>query len=264
MKNYVDLIKPFQRRVIEIKESLYSQQLLSAGDEKMIYGTFEKEFKNFSIQSFRNGNRVKEIDFFNASISELEQIEDDVKKLEKKIHSEVQNNIQYPSILSIIHDTKQKAKERIKFFEEPDTKKSTVPKPRNIKSKITYKWLIDESKLYDFKRLLIKNELISNDIDFQDFKSVFSEKSIAQIKNRIVWKSDNATQLIYLINELLNRGILKKKKKNFDYKLLYQCFEKSNRELFTEKGKSLKNNIDIKISTDFKTVTGSIISELLK
>lgn len=60
------LINPLQKRVNEIKESLYPQQLLSSGGEKMIYGTYEKSFENYFKQSLRDGNRVNEIDYYNC------------------------------------------------------------------------------------------------------------------------------------------------------------------------------------------------------
>jgi len=263
MESY-NLINPLQKRVNEIKESLYPQQLLSAGNERMIYGTYEKSFENYSKQSLRNGNRVTEIDYYNNSIKELEQIEEAVLQLEKHIHSDKNNSIEFHAIISVIHNVKQFAKELIKKINNENiTSKNTI-KPRNISSKLTYKWLIDENKLYEFKRLLLKHNLIDNQIEFQNFKTIFTEKPITEIKNRIVWQNDNATQLIYLIKEIMKKGILEKKSENFSYIQLYQCFEKSNGEMFTEKSKSLKNNIDIKVSADYKIVVNKIITELLK
>lgn len=263
MESY-NLINPLQKRVNEIKESLYPQQLLSAGNERMIYGTYEKSFENYSKLSLRNGNRVNEIDYYNNSIKELEQIEEAVLQLEKQIHSDKNNRIEFHAIISVIHNVKQFAKELIKKINNENVTSKNTIKPRNISSKLTYKWLIDEDKLYDFKKLLSKHNLIDNSIDFQSFKFILNQKPITEIKNRIVWQNDNATQLIYLINELISGGILKQKNKNFDYILLYQCFEKSNGEIFTEKGKSLKNNIDVKVSANFKAIVDNIISELLK
>lgn len=259
-KNF-NLIKPLQKRVNEIIESFYPQQLLCAGDEKMIYGTFEKSFENFSKQSLRSGIRANETDFFKSSLVELEQIEDAVLQLEKEIDTEESNCIHFHAIFSIIHNTKQEANEWIKFFE--DTEKHTPPKPRKIKSKLTYKWLIDEVKLYDFKRFLIKNELIDEVISFQNFKLIFTETSITELKEPIVWKNEVATQLIYLIKELQVADIIANKRKTFDYVQLYQCFIKNNGVRFTEKSKSLKNNIDIKVDSEFKALVKNIISALL-
>lgn len=263
MESY-NLINPLQKRVNEIKESLYPQQLLSAGNERMIYGTYEKSFENYSKQSLRNGNRVNEIDYYNNSINELEQIEEAVLQLEKQIHSDNKNSVQFHAIISVIHNVKQFAKVQVERFENKNILTNKIIKPRNISSKLTYKWLIDENKLYDFKKLLSKHNLIDNSIDFQSFKSIFSQKPIKEINNRIVWQNDNATQLIYLIKEIMKKGILEKKSENFSYIQLYQCFEKSNGKMFTEKSKSLKNNIDIKVSADFKVIVQKIITELLK
>lgn len=262
MESY-NLINPLQKRVNEIKESLYHQQLLSAGDERLIYGTYEKSFKDYSKLSLRNGKRVNEIDYYNNSIKELEQIEETVLQLEKQIHSDKNNSIEFHAIMNKIHNIKEFAKELIKKIKNENISSLNTIKPRNISTKLTYRWLIDLDKLYDFKKLLTKHNLINNSIDFQSFKFILNQNPITEIKKRIVWQNDNATQLIYLINELINRGILKQKNNNFDYILLYQCFEKSNGEIFTEKGKSLKNNIDVKVSANFKAIVDNIISELL-
>lgn len=263
MESY-KLINHLQKRVNEIKESLYPQQLLSAGDERTIYGTYEKSFENYSKLSLRNGNRVNEIDYYNNAIKELEQIEEAVLQLEKQIHSVEQNSIQFHAIFNIIHSVKQFAKQLIEEFENRGVKRKNVTKPRNIKSKLTYKWLINENKLYDFKRLLLKYNLIDNQIEFQNFKAIFSKKPIIEIKKPIIWKNEIATQLIFLINELQEKKIIEKKGKYFNYIQLYECFEKNNGIKFNEKSKSLKTKMKLYINADYKLLVEKIITELLK
>lgn len=263
MESY-KLINPLQKRVNDIRESLYSQQLLNAGGERMIYGTYEKSFENYSKQSLRDGNRVNEIDYYNNAIKELEQIEEAVLQLEKQINLVEQNSIQFPAIFSIIHSVKQFAKQLIEEFESKNKISKNVIKPRNIKSKLTYKWLIDENKLYDFKRLLLKHNLIDNQIDFQSFKFIFTENPITEIKKPIIWINEIATQLIFLINELQTKNIIERKGENFNYIQLYQCFEKNNGIKFTEKSKSLKTKMNIYIDADFKALVNKIILELMQ
>ncbi|MEJ8590333.1 hypothetical protein JSO54_03675 [Riemerella anatipestifer] len=263
MESY-NLVNPLQKRVNEIKESLYPQQLLSAGKETMIYGTYEKSFENYYKQSLRNGNRVNEIDYYNNAIKELEQIEEAVLQLEKQIHSvEQKNSIQFLTIFSIIHSVKQFAKQLIEEFENKSVKSTNVTKPRNIKSKLTYKWLKDENKLYDFKKLLSKYNLIDSSIDFQSFKFIFTENPVTEIKKRIVWQNDNATQLLFLIKELKENNIIQTTKNNFDYIQLSECFYRPSQEKFNPKKlKPLLFEINDNISSEFKGILEKIIKQL--
>ena len=128
----LNIINPLQKRVNEIKESLYPQQPLSAGNESMIYGTYEKSFENYSKQSLKNGKRVNEIDYYNYSIKEIEQIEEAVLQLEKQIHSDKNNSVEFHAIISVIHNVKQFAKELIEKFNNRSVKSSNNVKPRNI------------------------------------------------------------------------------------------------------------------------------------
>ena len=123
--------------------------------------------------------------------------------------------------------------------------------------------MLKEDKIYELKKLLIDYELINN-IDFQSFKAIFSETPITQIKKAITWKNENVTQLIYLIMQLKKNKVIDSTKTNFDYKQLYSCFVKNNDEIFTEKAKSLKTDIEIKISADFELITEDIVNKLTK
>lgn len=121
--------------------------------------------------------------------------------------------------------------------------------------------MLKEDKIYELKKLLIDYELIDS-IDFQSFKAIFSETPITQIKKAITWKNENVTQLIYLIKQLKENKVIDSTKTNFDYKQLYSCFVKNNDEIFKEKAKFLKTDIESKISADFKSITENIVNKL--
>lgn len=262
MESY-NLINPLQKRVKKIKESLYPQQLLSAGNERMIYGTYEKSFENYSKQSLRSGNRVNEIDYFNNSIKELEQIEEAVLQLEKQIHSDKNNSIEFHAIISVIHNVKQFAKELIERFENKNLVSRNIVKPRNIKSKLTYEWIESKKKIREFKKILIEYKLINKNISLNDFEFIFSKQPINQLKNPIVWQNDNATQLIYLIKQLKENQIIKTTKNNFDYIQLSKCFYRPDQEKFNPKKlKPLLFEINDNISSEFKGILDKIIIEL--
>ena len=262
MESY-NLINPLQKRVNEIKESLFKKELYIAGEEKGFYGTYENSFENYCKQSLREGNRVNEIDYYNNSIKELEQIEEAVLQLEKQIHSVEQNSIQFHAIFSIIHNVKQFAKQLIEEFENKNIVGKNAIKPRNISSKLTYEWIDNKKKIREFKKILVEYKLINKNISLNDFEFIFSKQPINQLKNPIIWQNDNATQLIYLIKQLKENQIIKTTKNNFDYIQLSECFYRPSQEKFNPKKlKPLLFEINDNISTEFKGILEKIIKQL--
>ena len=217
MENYQlfrTALEPLNKRVLEIEQSIYPRRLIEAGEEKRLYGTFESEFRNFYKSQLQEGKLVTEIEFYNSLIKELNDIESGVLKFQKIY------GISNSSLLDLIFSVKQTIK---KLIQQDDNKPQ--PAKRKINSKLTYKWLLKEDKIYELKKLLIDYELIDN-IDFQSFKAIFSETPITQIKKAITWKNENVTQLIYLIKQLKENKVIDSTKTNFDYKQLYSCFMK--------------------------------------
>ena len=255
MVNYLlfrTAVEPLNKRVLEIKESICPPIFIEAGEEKMHYGTFDSEYRNFYKSQRQEGKLVTEIEFYNSLIKELNDIESGVLKFQKIY------GISNSSLLDLIFSVKQTIKELI---QEGGNKPQ--PTKRKINSKLTYKWLLKEDKIYELKKLLIDYELIDS-IDFQSFKAIFSETPITQIKKAITWKNENVTQLIYLIKQLKENKVIDSTKTNFDYKQLYSCFVKNNDEIFTEKAKFLKTDIESKISADFESITENIVNKLTK
>ena len=255
MENYqlfATLLEPLKKRVLEIEQSIYPRRLIEAGEGKMLYGTFEREFQNFYKFQRQEGKLITKIDFYNSLIKELNDIELGVLKFQKIY------GISNSSLLDHIFSVKQTIEELI---QEGGNKPQ--PAKRKINSKLTYKWLLKEDKIYELKKLLIDYELIDS-IDFQSFKAIFSETPITQIKKAITWKNENVTQLIYFIKQLKENKVIDSTKTNFDYKQLYSCFVKNNDEIFTEKAKFLKTDIESKISADFESITENIVNKLTK
>ena len=234
MENYLlfrTAVEPLNERVLEIKESICPPIFIEAGEEKMHYGTFDSEYRNFYKCQLQEGKLVTEIEFYNSLIKELNDIESGVLKFQKIY------GISNSSLLDLIFNVKQTIKELI---QEGGNKPQ--PTKRKINSKLTYKWLLKEDKIYELKKLLIDYELIDS-IDFQSFKAIFSETPITQIKKAITWKNENVTQLIYLIKQLKENKVIDSTKTNFDYKQLYCCFVKNNDEILQEKNRYRTKNI---------------------
>ena len=153
MENYLlfrTAVEPLNERVLEIKESICPPIFIEAGEEKMHYGTFDSEYRNFYKCQLQEGKLVTEIEFYNSLIKELNDIESGVLKFQKIY------GISNSSLLDLIFNVKQTIKELI---QEGGNKPQ--PTKRKINSKLTYKWLLKEDKIYELKKLLIDYELIS-------------------------------------------------------------------------------------------------------
>ncbi len=280
MENIVSFTSVTGKRIEEIEESLYPEQDLSFEDERMIYGTFEKSFKEFSIQSSKKGNKASKIDFFKSLLKEIETIEKHISNTEKLL-LEDGKTVEFHSIWNKAHSTKELINSFIQSEQDADTPKIEIsvkhliqseddtPKKQISKSQkrnskrvtCTYKWLRKEDNLFALRKMLINNDLIEK-IEFPKFKEIFSEIPVTKIKERIVWKSAD-TQLIYMIEILKNNEMLKTTyERKFDYEQLKLCFIKpNNKEFNTKNFKSLKNDITRRVNTSFSSQIKLFIKE---
>ena len=143
MENYLlfrTALEPLNKRVLEIEQSLYPRSLIEAGEEKMLYGTSESEFRNFYKSQREQGKLVTKIEFYNSLIEELNDIELGVLKFQKIY------GISNSSLLDLIFSVKQTIE---KLIQEGGNKPQ--PTKRKINSKLTYKWLLKEDKIYELK-----------------------------------------------------------------------------------------------------------------
>ena len=73
MENYLlfrTALEPLNKRVLEIEQSIYPRSLIEAGEEKMLYGTSESEFRNFYKSQREQGKLVTKIEFYNSLIED--------------------------------------------------------------------------------------------------------------------------------------------------------------------------------------------------
>jgi len=255
--DYFKFIEPLNKRVEEIQESLYYKELLVAGEEQMIYGTFEISYKKFYTENLRNGISVNEINYFNERIKELNIIEQGVVSLEEKLE-----NIKFHAILSKIFDIKEIANKLINEFNLV-----TIPqdksKPKRLKNKLTYKWLLPHQEINSLYLILKKENIISKNTKYLDFEFIFKEKNITEISKPVVWTSSNATEILFFILQLIENNIIDGKNR-MDYILLKECFVNAENEKFKENFKILKTNINVALSANKQSVILSIIEKMNK
>lgn len=132
-----------------------------------------------------------------------------------------------------------------------------IKKKENEAKIVSYKWLGVDTELPELF-LKMKDVLISNDTTPKDFRMIFSEVEIAKIKP-IKWHDSNASELLYFILQLSEKGLIKQGKQT-NYKALTGCFVKNDGNPFQEKFKSLKQNLDINLSQKKKDIIDDIIA----
>ncbi len=245
----IKLISPLNNSLANIKESLYKREVISIGNESRLYGTFEKEFENFSIDNKRLGKTVYKIDFLNSKMEELNKIEIQVLNFEKQ-----HENIEFSSTLKTIQKLRNLISEFISCENSPV--KSTK------KTILTYKKIVKDDKINTLFNLLKKNNLIEKKTSFKDFSIVFNNKNTSDIVNPIIWLSSNASELLYFIINI--QGVVIEKKKQQDYLLLKSCFLKPNGIEFSEKFKNIKTELEIKLSKERQRTIDNIILEIAK
>ncbi|MFK7101050.1 hypothetical protein V3471_08675 [Flavobacterium oreochromis] len=245
----IRLISPINTALAKIKESLYRRELTSIANENGFYGTFEREFENFSIENKRLGKTVYKIDFFNSKLEELNKIESQVLNFEKQ-----QEGMIFSSTLKEIFKLRNFISELISLENQP--------LKINQKTILTYKKIVKDDKMNTLFSLLRKNNLIDKKTSFKDFLFVFSNKNISEIVNPIIWLSSNASELLYFIISI--QDIVIEKKKRQDYLLLKSCFFKPNGIEFSENFKNINTELNIKLSKEKQIIIDKIIQEIAK
>lgn len=243
----IKLISPLNNSLANIKESLYKREVISIANESRLYGTFEKEFENFSIDNKRLGKTVHKIDFLNSKLEELNKIEIQVLNFEKQ-----HENIEFSSTLKTIQKLRNLISEFISCENSP--LKSTK------KTILTYKKIVKDDKINTLFNLLKKNNLIEKKTSFKDFSIVFNNKNTSDIVNPIIWLSSNASELLYFIINI--QGVVIEKKKQQNYLLLKSCFLKPNGIEFSENFKNIKTELEIKLSKERQRTIDNIIQEI--
>lgn len=163
----------------------------------------------------------------NIILSELKRYDDLPGQL-KYLYQEYENHIDNAGSDKITIWLQQKI-----ALTEKKKENVTQPAKKTPKQKTSYRWLGTQDQLSDFcKELIGKFILPDEDTDddsyiitiINDVKAIFSAKPLNEIKP-VRWHEDNATELIYFITEIGEKGIIKAGSRS-DYKTMKACFVK--------------------------------------
>lgn len=137
------------------------------------------------------------------------------------------------------------------------SKQKVTDKAKKIDDVVSYT-ILDPSDISDLYSKL-NERYISAEKD--DFYKIFTQNPTSSF-TPARWKSDNASELLYLITQLMDGGLIQEEKR-MDYQRLKKCFVKANGDVFDADWKSLKQNLDINLSMDKKKPIDLIIESFL-
>lgn len=260
---FIDLIEPLKIEVQRLQESLYKNEKHFTNDLLFEYGTFEYSYYRFYKENLNQGRKVDEIDFYNSVINELDKIEKSAFNMIQKWNRENDSEVVDCYIFQSIHKVREEVKQRIQnYISIP--KVSEKIKPKRLKNVTTYKWLFPHQAINTLYKSLKEKKLIDKKTKYSDFEFIFKEKSITEISQPIIWCSSNATEVLFFILQLIHDKIIASNNLRMDYQLLKECFVKPDNTKFIENFKSLKTNIDLRLTSDKRDVIEKIVQNLSK
>ena len=147
-------------------------------------------------------------------------------------------------------------KERIKALNQ-FLAPSSSPKQKNY---YTYEWLgkADED-LPQLHRLMKKFIGLTT---ITEFKKIFLKTKINEKLKPIKWHENKASEVLYFISKLMEKGLIKDQRNRFSHKMLKSCFAPPDGNIFTQRLKQLKNNLPDNVSKSSQEELVEIIEKL--
>ena len=163
-----------------------------------------KSFRQFRSE-FLAGNYSGNDSFKHEVINQLENTMMEIKKA-----LDESKQLKDETLLEML-EAKAVICEEVKTFvlNQQKTVEQKLPKKKQQERR-SFKWLKDEELLLNFYNHLKSNVLISKDTDVNDFKEVFSNIPISEIKKPVQWEK-GAKLFAYFFYNLINRKFIPQK-----------------------------------------------------
>mgnify|MGYP007070671741 FL=1 len=163
-----------------------------------------KSFRQFRSE-FLAGNYSGNDSFKHEVINQLENTMMEIKKA-----LDESKQLKDETLLEML-EAKAVICEEVKTFvlNQQKTVEQKLPKKKQQERR-SFKWLKDEELLLNFYNHLKSNVLISKDTDVNDFKEVFSNIPISEIKKPVQWEK-GAKLFAYFFYNLIERKFIPQK-----------------------------------------------------
>ncbi|MBP7509896.1 MAG: hypothetical protein KA807_18940 [Prolixibacteraceae bacterium] len=138
----------------------------------------------------------------------IKQLDDTLREVEKAMSESKQ--LKDETLLEML-EAKAVICEEVKTFvlNQQNTVEQKLPKKKQ-QEKRSFKWLKDEELIINFYNHLKSNDLISKNTDVKDFRAVFSNIPISEIKKPVQWEK-GAKLFAYFFYNLINRKFIPQK-----------------------------------------------------
>ena len=159
-----------------------------------------------AFQKFRNGFLTVDYSGNDSFKHELmKQLDDNLREIEKAMHESKQ--LKDETLLEMF-EAKAVVCEEVKTFilNQQITFEQKSPKKKQ-QEKRSFKWLKDEELIVNFYNHLKSNDLISVDTDINDFRAVFSNIPISEIKKPVQWEK-GAKLFAYFFHKLIANNFI--------------------------------------------------------
>ena len=187
-----DGLLPDSLRFFELNGKTTSSEL-----ESNLHKAFQK-FRNEFLAGNYSGN-----DSFKHEL--MKQLDDNLREIEKAMHESKQ--LKDETLLEMFEAKAVVCKEVKTFIlNQQITFEQKSPK-RKQQEKRSFKWLKDEELIINFYNHLKSNDLISKDTDVNDFRAVFSNIPITEIKKPIQWEK-GAKLFAYFFHKLITNNFI--------------------------------------------------------
>ena len=129
-----------------------------------------------------------------------------------------------------------------------------------LKGKVSYKWLGQPDEQEQLFTDL--QSYFSIKATFKQFKPIFLGVPLEEVEP-IRWHEDNASELLFFIMDMMEKGLINDEIKRMDYKKLQGCFIKPDGNIFNSSFKNLKKNLDVNLSDAKKQAISKILEKYL-
>lgn len=231
---FLDVVYPLTQRVKEIHEGLYKKDDLQDG---LYFGKLDENYEKFKLRRIKTSEDYSFNNYLIELEKELNSISNTCRALNKS------GTFRVEALFKLILDCESR------IIELRETSQSIQNKTTNNRNRrlLTYEWTGKKEEIKELYDALT-DTFIDKRTNFEQFKVFLSGVPIEQLSNKIIWKSNNATELLFFIKSLEELGLVKKSSTNMNYDQIKACFVKTDGDPFNEKFKVLKTNIEIRLN----------------
>jgi hypothetical protein len=252
---------------------------MTSNEAKMMLFESLLHSKNTRVDFFINKQKelgITPLNFISDLLSELENLYERVNTItyksweideitkKKKYHKQIillnteTNGLMYGQIdCNNIFEISEPLLEYGRLIQDKSEKKKS-------QKKTSYLWLNNPKKeLLELYKLLNKDyNLIASETTFEQLEAVFTGQSIDDIIP-IKWHQNNATELLYFIENLIKTDNIVGNKKRSDYKKMTACFVMPNGKKFDSNFKQLKIDFNYNLSEKKRKAISELINNFL-